>query len=92
MEKKPYEEIISDGYHIRTFSSNVDENELKWHWDEQDRIVVCEQDTDWMIQLDNELPQKIAKNQKIYIPEGVYHRLIKGTNNVTFKIKKLSKS
>lgn len=85
----PFKENIIDGYHIRTFSSDLDENELKWHFDEQDRIVVCEQQTDWQIQFDDELPKKIIKNVEIYIPEGTFHRIIKGTGDITFKIKKL---
>lgn len=88
-ENKPYKEQLIEGYNIRTFSANLTENELKWHWDEENRIVVCEHDTDWMIQLDNELPQKISKGEKIYIPEGVYHRLIKGKNDIVLKVKKL---
>ncbi len=85
----PFKEKIIDGYHIRTFSSNIDENELKWHFDEQDRIVVCEQQTDWQIQMDDELPQIIEKGKKYFIPEGTYHRIIKGSGDITFKVKKL---
>lgn len=85
----PFRENVIDGYHVRTFLSDLDENELKWHFDEQDRIVVCEQQTDWQIQMDNELPQKIEINKKYYIPEGTYHRIIKGNGDVTFKVKKL---
>jgi hypothetical protein len=85
----PFSEELKDGFHIRTFSSDLNETELKWHWDEEDRIVVCENETDWLIQLDNELPQKILKNKPIYIKEGVYHRLIKGSSDVIFKIKKI---
>lgn len=85
----PFKEKIIDGYHIRTFSSNIDENELKWHFDEQDRIVVCEQQTDWQIQMDDELPQNIEKGKKYFIPEGTYHRIIKGSGDITFKVKKL---
>lgn len=89
VEKKPYTDELVDGFHIRKFNSIINENELKWHWDKEDRIVLCEQETDWMIQMDNELPQKIKKNIPIFVPEGVYHRLIKGHNDVTFKIKKM---
>ena len=85
----PFKENLIDGYHVRTFSSSLDENELKWHFDEQDRIVVCEHETDWEIQMDNELPQKIEINKKYFIPEGTYHRIIKGNGDITFKLKKL---
>jgi hypothetical protein len=87
--EKPYLEEIKNGYNYRTFSSNLNENELKWHWDGEDRIVICEHDTDWMIQIDNQLPSKIEKNTPIFIPNGEYHRLIKGVNNLVVKVKKL---
>lgn len=87
----PFKEELIDGFHIRTFSSNLNEMELKWHFDEQDRIVVCEDVTDWMFQMDNELPIKIERNTPIFIPEGCYHRIIKGTGDLTVKVKKLVK-
>lgn len=90
MTNFPFNEELKNGFYIRTFSSNVNENELKWHWDEEDRIVVCENDTDWLFQIDNELPVKIVKNKPIFIPEGQYHRIIKGTGDLVVKIKKIS--
>lgn len=87
---KPYKENYNEGFYYRTFSFDIDSNELKWHFDEQDRIVVCEHDTDWMIQIDNQLPQKIYKNNQIFIPEGEYHRIIKGSGDLKVKIKKLT--
>lgn len=86
----PFSEKIKDGFNIRTFSSDIDENELKWHWDEQDRLVICEQETDWMLQMDNCLPITIEKNKTYFIPEGEFHRIIKGSGDLTLKVKKLS--
>jgi hypothetical protein len=90
MKELPFEEKLKDGFYFRTFSSVVNENELKWHFDEEDRIVVCENDTDWLIQMDNQLPIKICKNKPMFIPEGEYHRIIKGTGDLTVKVKKIS--
>ena len=92
VEKLPFDEVFSDGFNVRTFSSTLSESELKWHFDEQDRIVVCENDTDWLLQMDNQLPIKIKKNEPIFIPEGEYHRIIKGTGDLVVKVKKLNKS
>jgi len=39
------------------------------------------------VQLDNELPKVITGS--IFIPMGVYHRVIKGTGNLKIKLKKL---
>lgn len=84
----PFKEQSIDGFYIRTFTSDLTEMELKWHFDEEDRTVICEYDTDWMFQLDDELPIKIIKNTPIFIPEGVYHRIIKGTGDLVVKVKK----
>ena len=87
----PFEEQIKEGFHIRTFSSDLNESELKWHFDEEDRFVVCEQETDWLFQMDDQLPTKIEKNKPIFIPEGEYHRIIKGTGNLVVKVLKIKK-
>ena len=84
----PFSEKINNGFYIRTFSSDLNENELKWHFDEEDRIVICENDTDWLFQFDNELPITINKNEPIVIQKNIFHRIIKGTNNLKLKIKK----
>jgi hypothetical protein len=85
----PFSEKINNGFYIRTFLSDLNENELKWHFDEEDRIVICENDTDWLFQFDNELPITINKNEPIFIQKNIFHRIIKGTNNLKLKIKKL---
>ena len=85
----PFDEKFEDGFYVRTFSEDLIEEDLQWHWDKESRIVVCESDTDWLFQYDNQLPIKLQKNKPIYISEGEYHRLIKGTGNLTLKVKKL---
>jgi len=89
MNELPFTEEITEGYNVRTFLSTLDESELKWHFDEEDRIIVCEHDTDWQIQMDDELPIRIEKNKKYFIPEGEYHRVIKGNGDLIVKVKKL---
>lgn len=76
----------SENVFVRTFVSNVDEQELKWHWDEEDRTVEAIGKTDWEFQFDNELP--ISLNQPIFIPKGKIHRVIKGTKDLQVKIVK----
>jgi len=83
----PFKEHTQDGYHIRTFSHKVDNEELMWHRDEEDRIVESIGNTDWMIQLDDKLPQTLT--EKVFIPKEVYHRVIKGNGDLTVKVKKL---
>ena len=83
----PFNEHIKNGFHIRKFSEHVDEMELVWHRDKEDRVVESVGDTDWMIQLDNGLPKTL--NESVYIPKGVYHRVIKGSKDLIVRIKKL---
>ena len=80
--------IISDSEVIRTFNADLEKTELKWHWDEEDRIIEAMEKTDWKFQFDNQLPIKIEG--KIEIKKGVWHRLIKGNKDVRIKIKKIS--
>ena len=83
----PFDEYIEEGYHIRTFYDYTDDMELVWHRDKEDRIVESVGDTDWMIQLDNELP--IPLTERTYIPKETYHRVIKGNGDLTVKVKKI---
>jgi hypothetical protein len=83
----PFKEHIKNGYHIRTFSEDIKEDELVWHRDKEDRIVESVGDTNWEIQLDNKLPKSLTET--IYIPKETYHRVIKGSGELIVKVKKL---
>ena len=80
----PYSERRKDNLIVRTFSQDIDEKELVWHRDRQDREVTVLGETDWQFQFDNELPQ-VLKNT-IFIPKNTYHRLIKGTGELNVHI------
>lgn len=82
MEKLPFEEKDE----IRTFSKDVESEELKWHRDREDRIVTPINSNDWMFQRDNGLPEPIDK--EIFIKKGEWHRVIKGTSDLEIKVKK----
>ena len=78
--------VVTDEYIIREFDENIDPIELMWHRDDEDRLVEAIEPTDWLVQLDNQLP--VSMNQPIYIPRHLYHRVIKGTGNLLLKIHK----
>jgi len=80
------ENKIGDNVFIRDFSRDTDSGDLMWHRDREDRIVEAIEETDWMLQLDNELPKKIEG--EVLIPMGVYHRLIKGTGDLKIRLTK----
>ena len=81
------EEIVSDNVFIREFKQDTDSGEFMWHRDREDRIIESIGETDWKIQLDDELP-KVIKGE-VFIPMGVYHRVIKGTGDLKIKLQKL---
>jgi len=84
----PFQETkLSDNEFIREFGQDTDSGEMVWHRDREDRIIESIGDTDWLIQIDNELPKQIKG--EVFIPMGVYHRLIKGTEDLKIKLKKL---
>ena len=84
---KPFtEDIINDTEKIRYFDPSADDHLFKWHWDEEDRWVEAINENDWLFQFDDVLPQSIEPNKIIMIPEGIYHRLIKGSNPLMIKI------
>lgn len=72
---------------IRTFSQDVNQFELVWHRDKEDRIVTPLHSTDWKFQIDNDIPRVIQK--EIFIPKETYHRLIKGSGDLKVKVQKL---
>jgi hypothetical protein len=81
----PFQETkLSDNTFIREFKQDTNSGEFMWHRDREDRIIESIGKTDWLIQIDNELPKEI--NEKVFIPMGVYHRLIKGTNDLKIKL------
>jgi hypothetical protein len=89
MENLPFCEQVKDGYHIRKFKSTLKEEDLKWHYDDEDRIMEITHPTDWKFQYDNQLPINLVIYKQYYIPKGQYHRLIKGSDDLEVKILKL---
>ena len=85
---KPYTDIeVTDQYIIREFNENIDPIELLWHRDDENRTIEILGETNWRVQLDNELPTSL--NQPIFIPRHQWHRVIKGDGNLRLKIYKL---
>ena len=84
---KPYSDLeVTDSYIIREFSQDIDPIELLWHRDDENRTVEIIGKTDWMVQLENQLP--ISINEPIFIPKHMWHRVIKGTDSLRLKIYK----
>jgi len=86
----PFQETkLGNNVFIREFNHETDSGEFMWHRDREDRIIQSIGKTDWLIQIDNEIPKEI--NEKVFIPMGIYHRVIKGTGDLKIKVIKLKK-
>ena len=85
---RPYTDIeVTDQYIIREFSENIDPIELLWHRDDENRTIEIIGETDWKLQMDNELPKNMSG--KFFIPKETWNRVIKGTGELKIKITKL---
>ncbi len=73
---------------VRLFDSNVNPDELQWHFDNENRTVYVIESNGWKFQFDNQLPIELFKNSTIQIPKGMYHRILKGNGNLIVRIKK----
>ena len=87
----PFEEEKIDQYNfIRTFPADVDEMDLIWHADKENRIITVLEGNGWKFQFDEELPIKMRKGKSISILKGVIHRVIKGNGPLVIKLQKNS--
>jgi hypothetical protein len=82
----PFNQIEKEGKLIRTFSPDVDSEELKWHQDLKDRKVTIIECGGCSFQMENELPNKLDDAKQIFIPKLVWHRVLKGVGNLVVEI------
>ena len=84
---KPYTEFKEDNDSVtRLFPSWIKLEKLKWHMDDENRIIRPLHKTDWLFQLEDQLP--VPLDGPIFIERHQWHRLIKGTGSLTLKITK----
>jgi len=83
---KPYTEIQQNNTIIRTFPFDLNEEELVWHRDHNDRNVKVLTGEGWKVQMDNQLPVEIKRGDTFFIPKETYHRIIKGNTDLVVKI------
>ena len=85
----PFEEEQIDQYNfIRTFPADVDEMDLIWHADKENRIITVLEGNGWKFQFDEELPIEMTKGLSISIFKGRIHRVIKGHGQLKIELQK----
>ena len=82
------EEQIDDYNFIRTFPKDVDEMDLIWHADKENRIITVLEGNGWKFQFDEELPIKMRKGKSISILKDRLHRVIKGNGILKINLQK----
>ena len=82
------EEQIDQFNFIRTFSADVDEMDLIWHADKENRIITVLEGNGWKFQFDEELPVEMTEGKSISILKGKLHRVIKGKGPLKINLQK----
>ena len=88
-EKLPFTEKQTGDYVVRIFDGSLENEELKWHFDDENRIVEPIECDGWKLQIDESLPTEMKVGEKYFIPVDVYHRTIKGNGDLKIKVYKL---
>lgn len=84
----PYDdEKLNKTEFIRVFSCDVLNEELKWHYDLNDRIVEVLEGEGWELQFDDSFPKEIKVGDVIYIPARLHHRIKRGKTDLKLRIR-----
>ena len=85
----PFEEKkIKDNIFIRTFSMDVDEMDLIWHTDKENRFIKVLEGNGWKFQYDEELPFEMTDGLGFPVMKGQIHRVIKGVGPLKIELHK----
>jgi len=82
------EEQISDNIFIRTFSTDIDEMDLIWHTDKENRFIKVLEGNGWQFQYDEELPFEMTDGLGFPVMKGQIHRVIKGLGPLKIELHK----
>ena len=84
----PYKEIQQGEFTIRTFKKHVQDDELVWHRDKEDREVRVIKGNGWQFQREDHLPILLREGDVIQIKKEEWHRIIKGRTDLIVEIRK----
>lgn len=83
---KPYRQHQQNNLTIRTFECTVPASSLVWHRDREHRLIRVLEGQGWKFQLDNAVPQPLDQGSMVFVPAGVYHRLMLGHTRLVVEI------
>lgn len=84
----PFKSKKHKNYEKRKFSKDTSDEELIWHVDKEDRLVYIKKSGGWRVQYDNQLPFFLSDNTYIFIPKGMWHRIIRGDDKLVVNVYK----
>ena len=86
---KPYSQTnISENTFERIFDLSVDNEELVWHRDKENREVRVVKGIGWQFQREDCLPILLQAGDVIQIKKEEWHRIIKGRTDLIVEIRK----
>ena len=85
---KIYQETQQGEITVRIFKKDVQDNELVWHRDREDREVRVVKGRGWKFQREDHLPILIKEGDIIQIKKEEWHRIIKGRTDLIVEIRK----
>lgn len=78
-----YKDISLGFIKYRVFENGVPKEDLMWHRDEKNRIIIPLCKNDWKIQLDNDLPHPLRAK---LIKKDTWHRVFLGNGRLKLLI------
>ena len=82
----PYQDADIAGRILRTFSIDVESDEMKWHRDARDRRVTVISGIGWLLQIEDGLPVEMAVGRSFFISKDSWHRIHKGKTDLVVLI------
>ena len=82
----PYQEIQQGEITVRIFKKDVQDDELVWHRDREDREVRVVKGRGWQFQREDCLPILLREGDTIQIKKEEWHRIIKGNSDLIVEI------
>lgn len=87
----PFSEEKRGNVVVRRFSAEVDDEELVWHRDREDREVTVLEGAGWYFQMDDQLPVQMKSGDVYNIPRETWHRVIRrGSSDLVVRVAFLS--
>jgi quercetin dioxygenase-like cupin family protein len=82
----PFMSEYTLGGEVREFKLDREDEEYVWHRDREEREIEVLEGEGWQFQYENCLPYLLEPGMIFDIPEGEYHRLIKGYSTLKVRI------